>query len=105
MVLPADAAPERNRALAAPAAVAHVAIGEQNLARGGQHQPDGEIGHLVGQNAGSVAHRDVAFARGGGSTVGSDAEDGDRLSSRGSAGDQRAVGAAIASVAMARIRP
>ena len=65
------------------------------LARGGEHQPDGEVGDLVGQDAGGVGHRDAALARRRQiDGVGSNAEHRDQLEP-GQRRDQCAVGAAI----------
>ncbi len=75
-----DAAAERKRPLARPAAVTHVAIGEHDLSRGREHQADGEIGDLGGQYAGRVGDGNAALARGGEiDAVGADAEQGDHL--------------------------
>ena len=93
--LAADAAPERDRALARPGALAHVAIGEQHLARGREHQADGEVGHFVRQNTWGIGDHDIALARGGEiDRIGSDPEDGDHFELWQRC-DQRAVGAAI----------
>jgi hypothetical protein len=32
--------------------------------RGGEHQADGEVGHIVRENPGSVGHQDMAVVRG-----------------------------------------
>src|SRR5262249_30448422 len=78
--LAADAAPERDRPLARPGAVAHVAIGDKDLARGREHQADGEVGHLVRPTTWDIEHLDLALARGGEiDEIGSDPEDGDHL--------------------------
>jgi hypothetical protein len=83
MVFAADAAPERDRTFARPAAVAHVAIGEQDLPRGSEHQADGQVGDLIRQDAWRIGHRYVALARGGEiDAIGPDAEHGDHFEFR-----------------------
>src|SRR4029077_14270358 len=81
--LAADAAPERDRALARPGALAHVAIGEWDLARRHARKADGEVGHFARQNTWSIGHHDIALARGGEiDRIGSDPEEGDHFELR-----------------------
>ncbi len=80
--LAADAAAERQRPFQ-PRARAHEAVGEHDLARGGEHHADGEVGTLVGEDARRVGHGDVALARCGKiDGVDADAEAGDDLELR-----------------------
>jgi hypothetical protein len=93
--LATDAAPERDRTFARPAAVAHVAIGEQDLPRRSEHQADGQVGDFVRQDTRRIGHGYVALARGGEiDAIGSDAEHGNHFE-LGKRRDQRAIGAAV----------
>jgi hypothetical protein len=61
---PAHLARQRHVALQ-PLAAAHEAVGRRQLARGAQHQAQGQVGHVVVQHVGRVRHHHAARLGGG----------------------------------------
>lgn len=60
----ADLTVQRHFALFAPLARPHPMIAKHHAPRLRQHQPHGQIGHIIGQNIGRIGHANAAFAGG-----------------------------------------